>query len=233
MSGTRRATPAALFGGGIGIDRRKALGLGAAAAGAAWVAPAILSADAAAAATQPPPGCTFTPVTLDPTTIQSLPIPGGYQTYFAVTALGASGWTVTQGQVESVNTSFYGAPCSGQPVSSAAAVLDLVGTGQAAGATNRIENGAITLPCAGRYQISVLARGNPQAGGAQTLTYGTTGTPSTSQSLTVNPCQLSSASTIINANIADSVTLFVQYVLAAAGNAGPLLQSVSLLYLGP
>jgi hypothetical protein len=40
-----------------GIDRRKALGLGVAAAGAAWVAPAIISADAASAATGDPEPC--------------------------------------------------------------------------------------------------------------------------------------------------------------------------------
>ena len=38
-----------------GFDRRKAIGMGAIAAGAAWIAPAILTMDAAAAQTGPPP----------------------------------------------------------------------------------------------------------------------------------------------------------------------------------
>jgi len=39
---------------GAGVSRRRALGLGAAATGAAWVAPQVLSMSAAAAATVPP-----------------------------------------------------------------------------------------------------------------------------------------------------------------------------------
>ncbi len=125
------------------IDRRKALGLGAAAAGAAWVAPAILSADAAAAATQPPP-VVCTPSLTETWSVAGAQMvstyPGGIlevdntssQAQPGAVNLGgmgavAPGWSVAGGNVDFVlNNGSYGIGASGFPANTP--LVDLYGS---------------------------------------------------------------------------------------------------------
>lgn len=239
---TAHEAPAVDPTGGSRIDRRRALAMGAAAGAGAWVAPAVLSLDAAAASSDNP-NCPFSGVQFRPETIQALPItpdPPGTSVY-DVGPLGASGWTVVNGEVTNTNRLVYGGFCDPNPpqppLPLGPALLMLASTGQPAVVSNFVQSGNIVLVCDGRYRIRMSVLGHPLLPAFQEAFFGATGDVSVTGAVSVAECELKTGTQDFTASAGDTIQLVMDYVTEppplGTDTYGPLVNWVRLDYLGP